>query len=149
MKKFIIWVVDDRPENQAMITRSFRRVEDDVEIINILSCQEYFEMVKGCCDSTMPHIIFMDYFMRGHYGTELVKHFLDAKGSLPRPVIIGHSSNVHASEEIVKAGGDFVIKKVKGCDVSDEILDYFATIEDIEFIVNHRALPREPRMPGS
>jgi hypothetical protein len=136
----IIWVVDDKTENQIMIKRSFVRIAKHVSIVQINSCREYYGHVDNCTNANRPHIIFMDFFMGEEYGTGLVKYLREYRYKVGYPVIIGHSSNLDASAEIVRKGGDFVMEKIKGLPTSESIEKNFATLDQLRYVINHRKL---------
>jgi CheY-like chemotaxis protein len=139
--KYIIWVVDDRVENQIMISNSFIPIIDHVVIVKINSCDEYYQKVDNCLNANRPHIILMDYFMGENYGTDLVDYIKFKRHLIGHPVIVGHSSNIDASREIVKVGGDFVMEKIKGLQRSEQIVKNFNSKENLIYIINHRRLP--------
>lgn len=139
--RIIIWVVDDRRENQVMIRRSFAQVERHVAVVPIHSCTDFHRHVDHCTNADRPHLIFMDFFMGDEYGTTLVKHLRNRRYPVGYPVIIGHSSNLEASAEIVKQGGDFVLEKIKGLPTSRAIETHFDRLEKIHAILNTRMIP--------
>ena len=138
--KFIIWIVDDRIENQIMISNSFMPINKHIILIRLNSCREFYKAVNKCKNYNRPHFIFMDYFMGEQYGTDLVEHLLDKRHLIGHPIIIGHSSNLQASEEIVRIGGDFVLEKIKGNQRSLHIEKHFNSKEALIKIINTRKL---------
>jgi len=138
--KYIIWIVDDRIENQVMIAASFKNIKKHINIVKLNSCQEYYSAVDKCNNGTRPHFIFMDYFMGENYGTELIKYAKNKRYLVGFPIIIGHSSNLDASHEMVKVGGDFVLEKIKGLEYSASIVKHFSDIIKVREIINNRSL---------
>ncbi len=111
---FTIWLIDDSESNHEaahntvasmpwVTLRSFYSGADAVTEFS--SIEENAEMKQ-----TAPNAVLMDYYLMGERGDHVTRA-LRACEKQYRPTIIGYSSVASASEAIVRAGADTIIRK--------------------------------------
>ena len=127
----IVWVVDDLPSNHDLVRRSLPAGWESVcELVSFDSGTSALEELALGLDvdpERLPDVVFMDFFLGDHYGNEVTKQLrtLFAAKGLAGPFVVGHSSALPASHEIVRAGGDVAIEKDKQARVSSGIQGLF------------------------
>ena len=129
-----LWFVDDRPENHATWRNSFSSdINSSCDLRVFLSIDELLDVLSG---GQLPDMLFLDFFVSGRLGSEVIKWFEDQP---VRPLLIAHSSMELANIGMVEAGADFYLEKVKGRSYTESIRATFQTMEE------HREHHRESK----
>jgi len=141
---FRIWIIDDRPENIAMIEASFAaEVRQSSQIRSfgqaaaaLAACAELLAVAPD----QLPDVILLDFFLDRTYGHHLLDRLLAGYRRAGRSpaVIIAHSSMAQASALLVEHGADFSLPKIKGRERSDAVAQAFRSLEALRWLVAHR-----------
>jgi CheY-like chemotaxis protein len=113
-----VWLVDDSedPHHVADLTIS---ALDGVEISHFYSGAEAlaaFARLAGEQPYDLPAVILMDFFIGDERGDEVTSALRRLEPASVRPTIVGYSSMASASERILAAGGDVVVRKHRSSD---------------------------------
>jgi len=130
MSDAIIWVIDDQRANHELVARSLP--DSGYQLVHylagrdaLLELEVYLAEEGG--QERLPDLVFMDYFIGdcdgGWLTAELRQRFADAK--LQGPLIVGHSSVVAASRNILSKGGDIIMRKDPRQSRSQDILSHY------------------------
>jgi CheY-like chemotaxis protein len=122
-----VWFVDDREENRAAWFASFPlAVKEACALRAFASVPEFIAALDA---DVRPDVIFVDFFIRGHYGLEVLERLqaLDGVG----PLIIAHSSMPEANAGMIREGAHFALAKIKGVASTASIEEAFQTPEDL------------------
>ena len=142
--EFRIWIIDDRPENIAMIEASFpSEVRQACEIRSFgqarVALATWADLLADR-QSPLPNVILLDFFLDRTYGHHLLDQLLaDCRraGRTP-PVVIAHSSMAEASALLIEHGADFSLPKIKGRERSDAVAQTFGSLEALRRLVATR-----------
>ena len=132
-----IWFVDDKHANHDTWRRSFpAALAASCELRSFFSVgQIIIEFEKA----NIPDILFIDFFIDGRLGTEVIKWFT---GKPIRPVLIAHSSMNEANQGMVREGADFYLEKIKNVPQTESIQAAFQTADDVASIIQTRTITR-------
>lgn len=142
--EFRIWIIDDRPENIAMIEASFAaEVRLACEIRSFGQAQvalaTWAELLSGQ-QSRLPDVILLDFFLDRAYGHHVLDQLLAGyrrAGRTPA-VIIAHSSMAEASALLIEHGADFSLPKIKGRERSAAVALAFRSLAALRWLVANR-----------
>ena len=140
-----IWVIDDNPENIAMIERSFPPpIQTSHALQSFLQARAalaHFDLLMTTAPERLPDFILLDYFLDRMYGHEVLDHLLERyrTSGLPRAIIIAHSSLAQANALLVERGADCALEKIKGQAQSQAVAFAFRTPEAIRWFKQHRS----------
>ena len=110
MARMQIWFVDDRLENHDTWLASF---PDDVQAACTLRTFESVPALFQVLDAgERPDVLFVDFFLRGHTGEEVLDRVLHDGGAVP--LLIAHSSLDRANVAMVHLGAHLALAKHKG-----------------------------------
>ena len=133
-----VWFIDDRAENRATWLASFPA---DVHAACAL---RVFASVPELCAALeagdRPTVVFVDYFLSGHHGTDVIERLLDGDG--PVPLIVAHSSMTRANEGMVRAGAHFAMEKVRGVARTQSIATAIRSVEDLRRLIRRHLGPQ-------
>jgi len=149
--EFRVWIIDDRPENIAMIAASFA---DEVR----LACEiRSFGQARAALatwaellaarPAHLPDVILLDFFLDRTYGHHLLDQLMASYRRAARTpaVVIAHSSMAEASALLIKHGADFSLPKIKGRERSDAVAQAFRSLAALRWLVaNRRPMPDQP-----
>ncbi len=134
-----LWFVDDKLENHTTWANSFSQdITESCELLTFLSVAEVIDELDS---GNIPDILFLDFFIGRRIGVDLIRRFRNEE---VRPVLIAHSSMQAANEGMVAAGADFALEKIKYKPHTASIRNAFRNVEDVAWIVKHRAVRGGP-----
>jgi len=134
-----IWFVDDKRDNHDTWSNSFpEAIRASCELRSFLSVSA---LIDELASGNLPDILFLDFFIGEVLGIEVVKW---VENKAVRPVLIAHSSMKAASVGMVREGADFYLEKIKNKPHTESIRKAFRTIDDVDYIVQNRALRQGP-----
>ena len=130
-----VWFVDDRSENRETWLASFPgSVHEACSLRTFGSVPEIFEALDA---GDRPDVVFVDFFLRGHYGTDVIERLVG--DDLPVPLIIAHSSMGRANEGMVRSGAHLAMEKTKGVATTRSIEEAIKDPDDLRrLIARHR-----------
>lgn len=130
-----VWFVDDRAENRATWYASFPpAVREACQLRAFATVPEVLAALEA---GDTPDVVFVDFFIDGHYGFEVIERFVS--GSEPPPLLIAHSSMQEANLGMVRLGAHLALEKVKGAAKTRSIADAIRSVEDLRRLVDmHR-----------
>jgi CheY-like chemotaxis protein len=141
---FHIWIIDDRPENIAMIEASFaaevRQASQIRSFGQAAAAQTALAELLAAAPDQLPDVILLDFFLDRTYGHHLLDQLLAAyrrAGRTPA-VIIAHSSMAQASALLVEHGADFSLPKIKGRDRSEAVAQVFRSLAAVGWLLARR-----------
>ena len=134
-----IWFVDDRASNRAAWLASFPdAIRNACELRVFASVPELFAVLDT---GAWPDVMFVDYFLDGHLGSEVVDRL--RAGPKAPPLIIAHSSLGIANEGMVENGAHLAMDKVKGGSTIPSVAAAFRTPADFEHLIRQHATQDE------
>ncbi|NEP59808.1 MAG: response regulator [Symploca sp. SIO2G7] len=132
-----VWFVDDLLENRNTWLNSFP------ERVVLENQFESFASVSGllerCSSGDSPDILFVDFFIDGSYGIDVIKFF--QKSNRQSPLIIAHSSMDEANDAMLRAGANLKMAKVKGAAVTSSIARDIQDSEALRRLLEFREQP--------
>ena len=142
-ERFLLWIVDDRPDIHDMVRASFSaEVLERLKIRSFLNGQSCIDEIRTLAtNGVLPDFILLDFFLGDMIGTEVLNQILPLLENLDdaqRPVIIAHSSERRASEAMVKKGADFLLPKIKDGATSPHIEEAFDSLASIQWMRSRR-----------
>ncbi len=130
-----IWFVDDRQDNHTTWLNSFpEQVLQRCELRSFISVPD---ALAQFADGHLPDILFLDFFIGGRLGIEIVRWFDNQE---TRPVLIAHSSMREANEGMVREGADFFLEKHKNRPHTESVKSTFTCLDDVLYVATNRAL---------
>jgi len=140
-----VWVLDDRPDNCAMVERSFLPdVRARLDWCAFYEPEPFLKaLAKAHGNGGSPDFILLDYFLGYAYGHEVLKEmqtWWTKHNVLPaqRPIVIAFSSAPDANRRLVKLGADFAIEKCSGRANCPEITALFSDADSIAALRRQR-----------
>ncbi len=132
-----VWFVDDQASNREHWRKSFSKG------IAGLSLRTFADVdsILAALRTETPDIVFIDFFLDGRTGLEVVAFCRRRANANPCPVLIAHSSLDSASERMVEGGADFAVPKEKIGGVIPAIQAAIRRKADLEAIVRTRRWP--------
>jgi CheY-like chemotaxis protein len=141
---FHIWIIDDRPENIAMIEASFAaEVRQASQIRSFGQAQVALATWADLLTvqpNLLPDVILLDFFLDRTYGHHVLDQLLAGyrrTGRTPA-VIIAHSSMAEANALLIKHGADFSLPKIKGREHSAAVAQAFRSLDALRWLVANR-----------
>ncbi len=137
-----VWLIDDESANgRAWLDGFSSEIHDECDLRVFVDWPTLrMEMERN----VYPHILFLDFFIGGHYGSEVLTWLDSNCAPRRRPVIVAHSSLADANAGMRELGADCSLPKRKGERVSASIASCFKSVADLEYLLAHRGI-REPR----
>jgi CheY-like chemotaxis protein len=106
-----MWLIDDSESNHQTAINTVA----DMPWVNLrcfysgAEAVAEFTSIQGS-NAPAPAVVLMDYYLIGERGDQITRA-LRASERRSRPTIVGYSSVKHASEAIVRAGADMIVRK--------------------------------------
>ena len=122
----ILWLIDDTLQHHgtAEATAGLVPGVDFAGFISGADALEAFRAVHAD-PARAPEVVLMDFYLGDERGDRLTSHFRQLEHAIQRPVIIGYSSVPSASEAIIAAGGDLMLRKLSNDDgINPVLLDW-------------------------
>ena len=117
--------IDDKPENvKAWHAAMIAVCGDRVELKDFGTLSDLASAVK---DGFTPDVMFVDFFIDGDYGTEVLKFLRNHFGD--KVFIIAHSSMDELNLGMIEQGADASLSKIKRCHPSKTVIDEFVDYE--------------------
>ncbi len=130
-----VWFVDDQAQNRATWLASFPRAVRQACALRVFASVP--DLMAALEAGNRPDVVFIDFFLDGHYGLEVVERFL--AGDMPVPLMIAHSSLAEANEGLLRAGAHLAMEKVRGVARTRSITEAIRSVEDIQRLIDaHR-----------
>ena len=126
-----VWFVDDRAENRATWLASFPPAVREACTLRVFGTVP--EILGALEAGEWPDVVFVDFFIGGHYGLEVVERLI--AGEAPVPLIIAHSSMREANAGLLRAGAHLAMEKVRGAAKTRSIVEAFGSPEDLRQLV--------------
>lgn len=110
-KPILLWLIDDSASNHdtavsTVATMPWVTLEQFYSGAEAVAAFAKIEQQQGYA----PDVVLMDYYLVGERGDQVTRA-LRATERRSRPVIVGYSSVASASQIIVQAGADIVVRK--------------------------------------
>ena len=122
-----VWFVDDSAENRAAWLASFpSSVHESCSLEVFASVADLFAALDA---GRRPDVLFVDYFLSGRHGIEVIERFTADDG--PMPLLVAHSSMHDANMGMVRAGAHLAMEKVGGAARTRSIQEAIRGPEDL------------------
>lgn len=126
-----VWFIDDREQNRATWLASFpSSVHEACSLVVFESVPDFLTAIDS---GERPDVVFIDFFIDGHYGLEVIER-MTAK-DVPVPLLVAHSSMSEANDGMVRAGAHLAMEKVKGVAKSLSIVEAIGGPEDLRRMI--------------
>lgn len=135
MSSYRIMIVDDQPEVSRLLHSALDTLEEDLEVVEILSAEE--AIID--CSSNAVDLLVADYRLPGMTGIELMHK---VRGYYPevKVILVTGQTELKIRKEVAEAGADaFFIKPVSTADFLDAVERHLGLVET--------SLPPEPIAP--
>ena len=126
-----VWFVDDRADNRATWLASFpAAVRRACELSTFATVPELFAALDA---GERPDVVFIDFFVGGHTGDEVVERFVRA-AEVP-PLLVAHSSVDRVNDGMVRAGAHLKMEKVRGASRTRSIVQEIRDVDDLQRLI--------------
>jgi CheY-like chemotaxis protein len=110
-KPILLWLIDDTEANHVTATCT-------VATLPWVSLENFYSGAEAVAafakieqqQGHAPDVILMDYYLNGERGDQITRALRSSERRF-RPTIVGYSSVASASQVIVQAGADVVVRK--------------------------------------
>ena len=123
-----IWFVDDIEDNRRVWLNSFPEAvknENDFETFETVPA-----LIARLEKMDYPDILFLDYFISDHRGSEVIQYIKANEGKTP--VMIAHSSVDHINDSMIKIGAHLKMDKVNHAAVTISIVNRIKSTSDLK-----------------
>ena len=117
-----LWLVDDTEAHHEVARRTLAglgRYELESFLTGAEAIAAFARLARG---GALPAIVLMDFYLGDERGDQVTRALRELEPPNHRAIIVGYSSVADASQRIVAAGGDVIVRKHVATDGSNPTL---------------------------